>query len=168
MRALLPLVKNKSALSNIVAYVLLIVITLSLSVMVYGWLKFYVSDDTIEVCPEGVNIIISDYECVKGTDGYLDITLKNKGLFSVDGYILRTHDRDDAEFGVYTFNDTGTLIKPGAEENHVYDFSDCGASEGCNDALSTLTLVDVQPFILEGGQVSCRSSSVQTIECEVP
>ena len=48
MRALLRLSEDKSALSNVVAYVLLISITIGLSVLVYNWLRFYVVEDDIE------------------------------------------------------------------------------------------------------------------------
>ena len=43
MRALSPLNKKKKGLSNVVAYVLLIAITISISTIVYTWLKNYTS-----------------------------------------------------------------------------------------------------------------------------
>ena len=169
MRALLRLGKRKRALSNVVGYVLLISITISLSVLVYGWLKFYVSEDNIETCPDGVNIIIRDYECKSspvGEDpnkGYLKVTLKNKGLFEVDGYVLRVHDRPGADFGFYIFDKVGITMKPGEEYPINYNFSDHPID---GYTLENVTLVEVQPFIKENGnQIHCESYTSQKIEC---
>lgn len=167
MRALFRLNKRKTALSNIVGYVLLISITISLSVLVYGWLKFYVSEDDIEMCPDGVNIIIKDYECIPspigGDDGYLTVTLKNKGLFTVDGYVLRVHDREGADFGFYTFDNIGTIIKPGEEYSKTYNFIENVVDDY---TLKKVTLVEVQPFMMDGNKISCESYTSQKIECE--
>ncbi len=170
MKALFRLGKKKNALSNIVGYVLLISITIALSVLVYGWLKFYVSEDKIEICPSGVNIIIKDYGCVKSpvgetpNKGYFNITLKNKGLFKVDGYTLRVHDREDADFGFYTFDNDGDVIMPGEEYSAIYKFIDNAVD---NDRiLREITLIEVQPFIMDGDKISCESYISRRIECQ--
>ena len=128
MRALLRSGRDKSALSNIVAYVLLISITVALSVIVYGWLRFYVSGEEPDECSDGVNIIIRSYECTlpnaDGVGGRIEVTLKNKGLFIVDGYALRVHDRGNATFGFYLFDEDGVIIEPGAEHTETYLFND--------------------------------------------
>ena len=160
MRALLRPGRDKSALSNIVAYVLLIAITVSLSVIVYGWLRFYVSGDEVETCSDGVNIIIRSYECYD--ESRLTITLKNKGLFTVDGYVLRVHDREDAKFGIYTFDEDGVVIDPGDEHEQTYLFNE-SLQDGYE--LSTVTLVEVQPFMTEDGEIRCQSYSSQEVEC---
>ncbi|MDH3353387.1 MAG: hypothetical protein OEL87_02990 [Nanoarchaeota archaeon] len=160
MRALLRPNNRKSALSNIIAYVLLISITISLSVMVYSWLRFYVSQEDVAECSDGVNVIIRSYECYEGSR--LQIVLKNKGLFKIDGYVLRVHDRADAEFGFYTFDEKGASIMPGEEYTATYYFED-NVINGY--MLDTVTLVEVQPFILDGGQISCKSYAFQKVEC---
>lgn len=169
MRALLQLSKKKDALSNVVGYVLLISITISLSVLVYGWLKFYVSEDDIETCPSGVNIIIRDYECRESptgetpNKGYLNVTLKNKGLFTVDGFVLRVHDREGADFGFYIFDDAGAVIVPGEEYSKIYNFIE---HDFDGKILKKVTLVEVQPFMMEGGKISCESHVSQKVECQ--
>jgi hypothetical protein len=153
---------EKRGLSNLIAYVLLISITISLSVVVYGWLKTYTSGEEIESCPDNVNIVISGYECVDGVS--LQVILKNKGLFNVDGYILRLHDDPNAEFGFYTFNDTGVFLKPGEEIGHIYIFNDHSFDGGYK--LTAATLVEVQPFVMDGTkQLNCLSSASQKVEC---
>ena len=49
--------------------------------------KFKVGEDEVETCPESVDVIIKDYNCMAGENGFLNISLKNKGRFSVDGYV---------------------------------------------------------------------------------
>jgi flagellin-like protein len=172
MRVLSPLGKRKRALSNIVAYVLLIAITVSLSVLVYSWLRFYVSEDDIESCSEGVNVIIRSYQCflpdVTGNGGRIMVTLKNKGLFTVDGYELRVHDRADASFGFYLFDDVGMQIEPGKEYTKTYWFNatefltlNPGESE-----LTDVKFVEVQPFMNMGGEVRCKSYASQEVICQ--
>ncbi|MCD4771567.1 hypothetical protein K8R30_04110 [archaeon] len=151
---------KKRGLSNLVAYVLLITITISLSVFVYGWLKTYVSGEEVETCPSNVNIIISGYECVSGVSGNLSVKLKNKGLFNVDGYVLRVHDRLDAEFGFFVLDNTGAAIAPGDEINITYNFTDYPG-----EPLTDVTFIEVQLFILEDGRVACETHASQKAVC---
>ncbi|MCK5321016.1 hypothetical protein KAJ38_00380 [Candidatus Pacearchaeota archaeon] len=159
MRILLQ--QDKNAVSNIIAYVLLISITIGLSIMVYNWLRFYVSEEDVEQCPDTVSVIIKNYNCSQGTNGFLNVTLKNKGLFSVDGYILRAHDSPNAEFGFYTLTDTGAPIEPGKENTVVYLFNESYNGKNFTD----ITLVEVQPFLIKKGEISCRSYASQQIIC---
>lgn len=151
---------DKRALSNLVAYVLLISITISLSVIVYGWLKFYVESDNVATCPANVNVIIESYECFSGVDGNLTVKLKNKGLFDIDGFVLRVHDRPDADFGFYVFDAEGAEISPGGDYTVMYEFSDYVA-----ESISDVTLVDVQPFLIEDDKVACEAYASQRIVC---
>jgi hypothetical protein len=152
--------RGKRGLSNLIAYVLLITISLSLSIMVYGWLKFYVGGVELVECPNNVNVIIDSYECVSGVGGSLTVTIRNKGLFDVDVYILRVHDRVDAEFGIYVFNETGSFLSPGDKVTTTYSFP------SPVDGLLAVTLADVQPFVnIDGKIASCESFSSQKINC---
>jgi hypothetical protein len=165
MRALLQPAKDKRAVSIIVSYVLLISITIALSVLVYNWLRFYVDEDEVSECSTDVSLIIQDYFCVKnnsGGPGYLEITLKNKGLFTIDGYALRVHDDPDAEFGFYTLDESGVSIVPGNSTTATYSFS-----EDYGKILEEVTLAEVQPYIMDGDKVSCKSHAFQKITCEI-
>lgn len=167
MRALSQLHKKKKALSNIIAYVLLISISLSLSIIVYGWLKTYVVEDNIGECSKGVNIIIKNYECylpnvITNESGRLTVTLKNKGLFTVGGYVLRVHDRPGANFGFYIFDNVGIIMAPGEEYSRTYYFNE-NIVDGYE--LSDITFVEIQPFITNVDNVSCKSYSSQEVKC---
>ncbi|MBS3087043.1 hypothetical protein J4226_00425 [Candidatus Pacearchaeota archaeon] len=153
---------DRKGLSDVVAYVLLISITISLSVLVYGWLKFYAEGEDVAVCSENVNVIVSSYECSKGAGGNLTVTLKNKGLFNIDGFILRVHDRPDAEFGFYVFDELGLGLKTGESKSFVYRFSDPSLLPY---GLTDITLVDVQPYLMDDGKISCESHTSQKVSC---
>ena len=146
---------DKKGLSEIIAYVLLISITIALSVIVYGWLKFYVSGDEVVSCDEGVNLIIKNFDCY-GSDN-LTITLENKGRFSVDGFVLRVHNRTDADFGFYILNETDFKILPAQEHTTVADLTN----------FTNLTYLEVQPYVIDEteGKISCKSDSSQEISC---
>jgi len=82
------LIKNKKALSEIVSYVLLISMALGLAVGVYSFMKFYVPKENAntEKCNEDVSLIIANYACI---DSLLFLKIENKGLFNVNGFILK-------------------------------------------------------------------------------
>lgn len=151
---------NNRGLSNLVAYVLLITIAIVIAIFIYGWLKFYVQEDSVAICPDSVNTVIQSYECVEGTDGYLSVTLKNKGLFTSEGFILRVHDRIEADFGIYVFDDVGKSLAPGENYTVVYNFSDY-----TEKIINDVTFVDVQPFVDDGEKVSCQAYAAQRVFC---
>jgi len=72
----------------VIGYVLLIAISVVMSVVVYSFLKGYVPKDTTK-CSEGTSIFIRDifYTCTSGAET-LNITVKNNGKFSVNGYFI--------------------------------------------------------------------------------
>jgi len=84
--------KNKKAVSDMVSYVLLIVIALSLAVGVYSFMKFYIPKDK-ETCSEDVSLYIEDYKCYLDTNPnprkIIELTIKNKGLFNITGFVIK-------------------------------------------------------------------------------
>jgi len=101
---------NKKAISTLVAYSLLIGISIAMAGSVYVWLKFYVSSPlTTESCPSEVSIIISDYCCNAecGPDlpaKTLNLTVQNHGYFNISGYIIKmnTDPSDKVIAGKYS------------------------------------------------------------------
>jgi len=79
---------KKRGLSVVIGYILLIAISIVMSIVVYQWLKTYVPKDTTK-CSEGTSIFIRDlsYTCTSGKEA-LNITVKNNGKFSVNGYFI--------------------------------------------------------------------------------
>ncbi len=85
MRMKFWLQKDRKGLSEMVGYVLLIVIAVGIAAGVYAFLNFYVPKDNPK-CPTDVSVNVREVKCV---GGYLNITLENRGLFSVDGAFVK-------------------------------------------------------------------------------
>lgn len=85
---------DKKGVSEIVAYVVLIAIALSISVLVFSYLKVYVPKDKPQ-CSEDVSIRISDFNCsVSAGNTTLTLTLENRGLFNIDAAYIRFGQKD--------------------------------------------------------------------------
>lgn len=166
MRKISKIAKKKKGISLLVSYVLLITIAITLSILVYNWLRFYVQPNEAKTCPEGIAVQIQDYECVNaraGGEGYLNLTLKNKGRFNVDGFMLKVHDKENRKIGLYSFTDTGVPLNTSEVYEGQYSFSEL---EGNTSIVYSLTLIEVQPFIYENGEkIVCESVSSQNVEC---
>ena len=85
---------NKKAVSEVVAYVLLIVISLSIAGMIYAWLRFYVPGPE-QKCPDNVAIVIKEYLC-NTTSKNITLTLQNKGLFNLSGFYVYISNESEA------------------------------------------------------------------------
>jgi hypothetical protein len=84
--------KTKKAITELIAYVLLIGLAITLSILVYNWLRFYVMPYEAKACPDGVSLILQEYSC---SAGKINITVKNKGLFKIDGYLVKVNNETD-------------------------------------------------------------------------
>lgn len=82
--------RNKKGISTMIEYVMLITIAISLSGVVYIWLKGYTPAKEEVSCPNGVSLYFSKIDCKQAGDYYsLNITLKNTGRFSLRGFFVR-------------------------------------------------------------------------------
>ncbi|MBS3072030.1 hypothetical protein J4408_03495 [Candidatus Pacearchaeota archaeon] len=80
---------NKKGVSIMVGYVLLVVIAVSISVLVYNFLKVYVPKEKPE-CSKEVSLIIQEAECIISSGkSYFSLTVLNKGLFNIDAMYIR-------------------------------------------------------------------------------
>lgn len=166
MKYLFQLNNQKKGMSEVVGYVLLIVIVIALSILIYGWLRFYVTAEDIPACSDDVNVVLKNQKCsFSGGDIILNITLKNKGFFDVDGYVLRVHDRAGAKMGLYPLDMFGFPLAPNEERSVAYNVSNYSFD---GYVLGDLTLVEVQPFTKgDDENISCRISVLQNTQCAV-
>lgn len=153
---------NKKALSEIVGYVLLISISLALAGMVYTWLTYYVTPGQEVTCDEDVSVVIREFNYSCGSNS-LNLTLQNRGMFNVDGYIIRVNNRSGAQNGVYVVNKTGQSLKVGQTvSNYYFPVKDISSLQEIVD----LTIVEVQPIMIkEGVVVVCSQVSKQSLSC---
>jgi len=80
--------KDKKALSEMVSYILLVVIAIGLSVGIYSWLRGQLPSESEEKCSEDVAITIRDYDC-DTTNDIITLTLENSGMFNIQGVYAR-------------------------------------------------------------------------------
>jgi flagellin-like protein len=167
---------NKKGLSEIVAYVILIVIAISISGIVYTWLQAYVPSDS-PTCPAEVSIVITGYDCFGiYSKSKLLIDFQNKGPFDIDGIYIRGVAEGKSMQELVPLDENGYFGESG-----FYYFTGgrgLGAGGGTSKDVpfeypsrEEITKVEIQPFVLrdfedETELVLCEDSVlVQEIEC---
>ncbi len=92
-----------------------------MSVIVYQWLRTYVPKDTVK-CSEGTSIFIKDiyYDCINSK---LDITLKNNGKFSVNGYFIHVSNFSNPDV-LATIDISRNIVSGGVVSGNSITFSD--------------------------------------------
>jgi len=160
---------NKKAISEVVGYVLLIVVGISIASIVGVWLKAQVPEDNSQkLCPEDSSIVILDYNCTYVSPlRTINITLKNKGYFIVDGYTIKVSDSINGKIGTYNLGNKsqdsnsiwGKKLVPEEIYSFVYNLTSDVAKnnvyEGTSNkdiSLSGIYLIEVQPFTLYKGE----------------
>jgi len=86
-----------------VGYVLLIGMVIVMGGIVYAWLKTYVPKD-IAQCPNEISISISNVQCISNQ---IKFTLKNTGLFNIDGYYIKATTSEEQELATEELKDGG-------------------------------------------------------------
>lgn len=160
--------KSKKGLSEIVGYVILIIIAVTLAGLVYGWLKLQVPKDKLS-CPDSVGIIIKDYACNTGSKT-VNITIENRGYFNIDGINARASNQTggvnslplQALSGAFATSTNGfiyfnTPLNPNLDYAGVYNYS----------ANNIIKSIQITPFVLNKGNsatnqlVICSDKSTQ-------
>ncbi len=85
--------RNKKGLSEVIGYILLVAVSITISVLVYQWLVTYVPSQSLQ-CDDGTSFFVKDfsYDC---TNQILNITLENNGKFSIEGYFIHASNNSD-------------------------------------------------------------------------
>lgn len=136
-------INDKKGISEVVAYVLLIGISLSLATMVFFWLKGQLPKDVELSCDEGLSLNIRDYEYSCSSPEELNVTIQNKGRFNAAGFILRVNNESGREIGLYVLEDSIEPMQTGETRELSYSsFTDniTGVS-----ILGNLAFLEIQP-----------------------
>jgi len=171
---------NKKAVSLMISYVILISIALGISTGVYVWMKYYANIEPVQSCEDGTTMVLEDYTCLSGgevSDYVFRLSLRNTGLFSIDGFILHVGN-DPEKFPTVRLenvdrgagllgdghNDFPEKLKPGAPSQAEFKMGDILKGE--------IKVIQIQPFILDskGKKIVCEGSEIkQTInDCPLP
>jgi hypothetical protein len=85
-KKLLPQIKSKKGISEMVSYALLIIIAVGLSVGVFFFLKTYIPKYQTPECPENIHVSVEAISCRLDK---IEFEVVNKGLFTVDALYVR-------------------------------------------------------------------------------
>jgi len=140
---------DKKGLSEIIGYVLLIVLAVSLSTIVYVALKEKAKFPEEMGCPDGTQILIKSVNSWpdSSTSMPLNITIQNRGRFSVDGFLLRVNNKTGEKQGVYLIERNETKIYPGNVSNFVWAANKIIEAGKIGPVISGVNFVNIQPFI---------------------
>lgn len=169
--------QDKKAISVIISYVLMIVITISLAVLVYSWLRFQAKQiEEIDKCPAGVSLIVQNYSCSVGKN--INLGVKNKGLFNISGFYIRGTDKTGPDAlpiiflkdlstsrledeDVHYFSKSGVYapLPPGESEANVFSYF----------GLEELKKIQIEPFRIQNKKiVLCEEATIsQDVDCGV-
>lgn len=173
------LVDNKRGVSEMVSYVLLIIIAIGLSIVVFAYLRIYLPKEKA-LCDKDVSLAIEDYTCkiINGDDLELNLTLKNNGLFSVNAAYIRIDEPGkkvrtglNSRDIYFKYKDSNGDLKPqalspGKTYNRIYGDNTKSYSSGDYE-------LEIQPAILSGKNgkelaLCAEDTIVQRITCTVP
>ena len=166
--------KSKKGISEMVGYVLLVIIAVGLSVLVYSFLSLYTPKEKF-TCEGDISLVVQDYSCDSPT-GILNITLLNKGLFKVDAVYVRASNSSRQVRTILP-----KLGMPAASANSKQNLIINGSSglqpdESIKLRYNTDEVVkhnpgqytlEIQPALISKGQISlCKNSIINPpIDC---
>jgi hypothetical protein len=144
--------KEKKAVSLMISYVILITIAIAMAITVFAWLKLVANVEPLPSCGDGTSIIINDYVC---GGGILNLTIKNNGRFSVDGFTIQVGDNpqrqpithilpwNNTELSVEGYFRFDSPLKPGETRSALFSDSKKG---GDPLGFSDIVNLKIQPY----------------------
>ncbi len=157
---------KKKGLSEMISYVLLIAIGLSIAIAVFIWLKSFANINPVPDCKAETSLIIEDYLC---REDYINISVKNNGLFNIDGFMATISD-DARRFPIINLKTKDDQRIPLPSGNYVFNESlKPGSSMTAKFEKQTgIKVIRIQPFILDEKNIKivCSQADIkQEIQC---
>jgi hypothetical protein len=178
------LLHNKKAVSEMVGYVLLVIIAVSISSIVFVYLRYYVPNDSVPNCPNDINLIVEKVTCEITSSGspQINLTLVNKGLFSVNAFYLRVGNSTKPKVSIndpikikaasgfyFNISDVNKGLLPGESFNHLYTEQPYGLSFLAKDGIYEISIEPAAYVTSSKGKKSlalCKDSIItQKISC---
>ncbi len=169
-----------------IAYVILISIALGLAVAVFAWLRITgesAAKPPVD-CKEGTTIMLESYSCERDVSGIptgnIILTLKNNGLFNIDGVIVKVSDEFGKEpvdllkpkvsggsvAGHYSLikivEGAAVGLKPGESDNIEFSSEkyDDGTKRFIPYTPQYIKKITIQPFIRDKRKIACIGSTI--------
>ncbi|MEM4230467.1 MAG: hypothetical protein QXF25_01155 [Candidatus Pacearchaeota archaeon] len=144
-----PIRKNKKGVSEIIAYALLLVFAVSMSGLVYSWLRKSIPKIE-EKCPDGVSIEIASY--FKESEGKVaHINITNRGLFAINGFSFRLKDASGkicAISGIGCVENSNECTKQGEKLIFLYPLNSSKTREISISSTCSIGEVEIVPMKL--------------------
>lgn len=160
---------DKKGVSEMLSYVMLIIIAIAIAALVFGYLEIFVPKDKPK-CPADISLIIKEASCeISGANSNLAVMLENKGLFNVDSVYIRFGESSKKVLNLVN-NPDEYLINPenvsaiGLPPSLSYLFEkSLSSSEYPPDEYS----VEIQPaVVIKNKIIICENAvSRQNLEC---
>jgi len=173
-------INRRKAVSEIISYVLLIVIALGISATVYQWMSTRIPSVS-EICPEDISLYIKSYNCSHddkcSSGNCLNLIIKNNGNFNIDGFFIRTSNNistipatglwcdfsEDCEnlretgrfyFSMITDGFEDKSLGPGNETGLVFNYP------------SIILLIQIEPFVEGKNSLQICTNAMINIEVD--
>ena len=154
---------DKSGVSLMVGYVLLITLAIVMSVIAYNYMKTYLPREPPQ-CQDGISILIKEVTFAPDagnlSNSKLVLTLKNNGRFNEAGYLIYASNKSEEGLptldlstyysnasggrrlgnSILFFSASGILLEPGDETNHTFNIP---------SALGEIYFVSITPIRIE-------------------
>lgn len=148
---------DKKALSEMISYVLLIIIALALSAVVYNYLTSLTPKEKAE-CPEDISLYLSEARC-NITSNKLSFEYTNSGLFKTEGIYVR-------------FGNISSTVRKTLNNNQPY-FNPSNPGENIDENLSISGYIagnytlEIQPLVKVKKQYALCEKVIVTkdVEC---
>lgn len=128
---------GKKGVSEMVAYVLLVVLAIGLSVVVFAYLKQFIPKFAKPECPTGISLILNDATCSVSPSGVvMNLNMQNKGLFNISAVYVRLGPENRT---IKTWINDGEALFP----------KDLLPGETLNQIYSSIKITDSGNYILE-------------------
>jgi hypothetical protein len=155
---------NKKAVSEMISYVILIAIVLSLSIGIYAWLKAASNATPAIDCKEDTSVVVTSYQCL----GDIRLSIKNNGYFNVDGIILAVGNNSQRAPDSYLLSSylTNSLeghynfvpsLAPGETREAKFI-----AQTNAGKIDFNISVIQIQPFIIDKNQeIICNKAVIK-------
>jgi hypothetical protein len=164
------LLRHKKGVSEIVSYVILIIIAVAIGALVFNYLQVLIPKDRPE-CGDGVSLSINEASC-DSTYQNLDLSVRNTGRFNIDAsyirignlsretrYWINTEDTNQFEYPPDTMN-------PGKIYSESYNVSKAFSGMGVLSGENYTIEIQIAMFDEETEKyAACPEKITKTITC---